>query len=118
MYKLFFGLLVLIGSLLLATGCTKRYKRTVKVCDGNLFVEIYNFNPAGVDADYLTDSTSFRLYVGQFDNEHENFRYTCNGDTVTIQKIEYVYQKNKSSRVLSTRRLSISEIKKNKSFDF
>jgi hypothetical protein len=66
-------------------GCVKRFKFTVPICN-KLYVEIFNINPAGVDEDYLTDSTSFRFYVGNFDNEHENYRYICEGDSIKIEK--------------------------------
>ena len=70
----------------LFVGCIKKYKFTAKVCDKHLFVEVYNVNPAGVDADYLTDSISFRKYIGKYDEEHENYSYTCKGDSVYIMK--------------------------------
>jgi hypothetical protein len=35
---------------------------------------------------YLTDSLTFRLFVGKSDNEHEGYGCTCKGDTLLIQK--------------------------------
>ncbi len=68
------------------TNCTKKYKFTAKVCDKNLFVEVFNVNTFGVDADYLTDSVNFRKYIGDFDYEHENYSYACKGDSIFIIK--------------------------------
>lgn len=95
----------------LFVGCIKQYKHTVKVCDGKLYVERFNVNPAGVDADYLTDSLSFRIYVGNWDNEHENFTYGCNADSVFIEKIDASEVK---FRVLEKRAYSIQDLKKKK----
>ena len=67
-------------------GCEKKYKYTAKVCDKKLFVEVYEVNPFGVDADYLTDSVNFRKYIGNSDAEHEDYSYTCSGDSVHILK--------------------------------
>ena len=71
---------------ILLIGCFKKYDYTLKVCD-NLYVEEFIVNPAGVAADYLTDSTNFRLYVGNWDTDHENFSYACRGDSIVIEKL-------------------------------
>lgn len=76
-----FGLLFLI----FLTGCTKRYKFTAKICD-KLYVEVYEVNYFGVDADYLTDSIRFKKYIGKFDAEHETYRYWCSGDSIYVMK--------------------------------
>jgi hypothetical protein len=81
---------ILLVFCLLFSGCVrKEYRATAKVCDKKLFVEIYNVNSFGVDAEYLTDSVSFRKYVGKFDEEHERYIYTCNGDSLNIIKTVY-----------------------------
>jgi hypothetical protein len=72
----------------LLTSCTKKYKFTSAVCDKKLFVEVFNVNPFGVDADYLTDSLNFRKYIGDCDSEHEIHSYTCKGDSLYIIKME------------------------------
>ena len=71
---------------ILLFGCIKKYKFTSKVCNKNLFVEVYTVNPAGVNADYLTDSVNFRKYIGDWDDEHENYSYSCKGDSIYIMK--------------------------------
>lgn len=68
-------------------GCIKKYERTIRLCDSRLYLEVFNVNPAGVDSEYLTDSTNFRIYIGRFDNEHEFFKYQCRQDSVYILKI-------------------------------
>ncbi len=71
---------------ILFVGCVNRHKSTVKLCDGKLYVEIFNINLAGVDEEYLTDSIKYRIYIGKFDNEHEWFSYICKGDSIKIIK--------------------------------
>ena len=100
----------------LFVGCIKQYKHTVKVCDGKFYVEVYNINLAGVDADYLTDTLNFRLYVGKWDNEHENFTYSCTNDSILIEKIGIVDSTGKF-QVLEKRVYSLKELKKNKVFE-
>jgi hypothetical protein len=56
------------------------------VCDGRLFVEVFEANSLGLDADYLTDSANFRKYIGDWDEEHERYLYSCKGDSVYVLK--------------------------------
>ena len=100
----------------LYVGCIKKFKYTVKVCDDNLYVERFNINPAGVDADYLTDSLNFRLYVGKWDNEHENFNYTCTGDSVLIKKLGII-DTTGEFQIIEKRVYSLQELKKKKMFE-
>lgn len=105
-----------LGILLLLSGCVKRYKRTTKLCNDRLYVEVYNVNPAGVDADYLTDSVNFRMYVGKFDNEHEIYSFICQDDSVVIIKLT----KSDTSgimEVMETKVYSLQNLKKEKVFE-
>jgi glycine/serine hydroxymethyltransferase len=105
--------LILIGFSFI--GCVKKYKRNAKVCDGKLFVEIFNVNPAGVDSHYLTDSLNFRVYIGKFDNEHENFHYFCRGDSIIIEKLST----NDASGIRKAtpfRKYNLEDLKKRKDF--
>ena len=95
-------------------GCLKRYKHTTKVCNNSLYVEVYNINPAGVDADYLTDSINFKLYVGSWDNEHEHFAYECKSDSIFIEKLDVSEAK---FRVLEKKAYSLQELKQKKMFE-
>jgi hypothetical protein len=78
--------LSLLLCLALLGGCIKRYKFTAQVCDKRLFVEVFETNPAGVYSDYLTDSVSFRKYIGDCDEEHDWYSYTCSRDSINILK--------------------------------
>ena len=69
------------------TSCYKKYIGTRAVCGNSLYAELYEINPAGVDAFYLTDSTNFRTYVGRFDPEIGNYEFSCKGNYVCIEKI-------------------------------
>lgn len=82
-YKLFLAGL----SGLILIGCSEKHKWTTGVCENRFFVERFNVNPAGIDVHYLTDSSTFRIYVGKFDNEHENYSYSCVGDSIVVVKL-------------------------------
>jgi hypothetical protein len=71
---------------LLFASCGRRYLSTGKACNGALYIEFFRVNAVGIDAEYLTDSVSFRHYIGTFDPEHERYTYTCNGDSIDIKK--------------------------------
>ena len=98
------------------SGCIKKYKRTTEVCERTLYVETFNVNPAGVDADYITDSVNFRLYAGKFDNEHENISFWCSGDSLVIEKIADV-DFSGVRKVIDTRVFSIKELKSKGKFE-
>jgi len=107
--------LILIFTCLAVIGCVKKYKRTVNVCSNKLYVEIFNVNTAGVDAHYLTDSLSFRLYVGRFDNEHENFHYMCERDSVVIEKLATV-DTSGIRQVIESRAYKLEDLKNKRNF--
>jgi hypothetical protein len=80
--------LFIAGSLaLFLIGCSEKHEWTTGVCENRFFVERFNVNPAGVDVHYLTDSATFRMYIGKFDNEHENYSYSCVGDSIVVVKL-------------------------------
>ena len=73
---------------LLISGCAeKKYKRTKKITDGNLYVEVFTANSLGLYQEYLTDSLTFRLYIGTVDQEHDYYTYQCRGDSLYIKKV-------------------------------
>jgi hypothetical protein len=100
---------------LLLAGCASKYKFTAKVCDKKIYAEIFNVNPAGVDAAYLTDSVNFRLYIGKYDNEHENFGCECNGDSIEI--IKFANDSVGQRKRVDSLTLSISSLIKKKIHD-
>ena len=54
----------------------------------DLFIEKFSAGIIGnLTADYLTDSTNFRLYIGTFDDESERLYYKISGDSILVQKI-------------------------------
>lgn len=97
--------------MILMTGCLPKHKYTVSVCDDRFHVERYNVNPLGVDEAYITDSTSFRFYVGKIDIEHEYLRYICTEDSIRIEKFETVSMSG-PREVTETRTFSIEDLKK------
>ena len=94
---------------MLIVGCLETYDRTIKICDEKLYVEKFTTG-VGLDAEYLTDSVNFRLYIGKRDDEHENFTYECKIDSVFIEKIDV---SGKKKRVLEMKAYSLKELKKN-----
>ena len=104
--------LPLLAVILLATGCIETYSYTVKIRNSSLYSEVYNFNPAGVDKAYLTDSVNFRVYIGKFDNEHEVFKYLYKGDSITVYKM--AQDSAGMMKVSDQRTLSIGDLSRNK----
>jgi hypothetical protein len=106
-------LLILATISFLFIGCIKKHKFSVKACNGLFYVEVFNVNPAGVDEDYMTDSFNFKIFVGKTDSEHENFRYVCKGDSITVMKFVSQPIGNKM-KMVALKILSYSELVKNK----
>jgi hypothetical protein len=72
---------------LLGIACTKKYKFTGEACDHIFHVEFYQVNSLGIDAVYLTDSSTFRFYLGTIDEGNEYFKFECKGDSINIKKL-------------------------------
>lgn len=85
---IFMSYAALVVTAYLLSGCVELHKRTNSFCNGQLYVETVTVGPFGVDADYLTDRQHFRLKVGTCDNEHEDFVYSCRGDTIQVVKVD------------------------------
>ncbi len=66
--------------------CARTYRRTEKVCDKKLYLEIYERRQLGVS--YLTDSVNFKIYVGQLNFGLERYEYKCLEDSVFIFKLK------------------------------
>lgn len=103
LYKLF--IMVLISFLL--TSCYKKFSRTISVCDGNLFVQVYKHRFINVAYDYLTDSSNFRMYVGKFDYEHARYSYHCQNDSIEISE---AYE----GKVINIRKYNLKDLRKGK----
>ena len=80
-----------------------------------LFVEVYETNPFGVDKHYITDSSTFRILVGRVDNEHQKYRYYCNGDTLRIERYG-MEQMDITDKILETKNYSLSALKAKKNY--
>src|SRR4051812_42928764 len=70
----------------------KEHHSTTPVCDNRLFVETFTIFGSGAYggdrvSDYLTDSTTFRIYIGTFDDAHGGYSYQCNGDSVKVYRV-------------------------------
>ncbi|MEP6610227.1 MAG: hypothetical protein ABJA76_00020 [Mucilaginibacter sp.] len=64
-----------------------------KGCSCKLYLETYTIFGGGawggdVDSSYLTDSVSFRKYLGTFDEEDGMIITRCNGDKITVERLE------------------------------
>ncbi len=100
-------LIVVIFFSFFLAGCYKEYSRTIIVCDGKLFVERYRHNFIDVAYYYLTDSSNFRIYIGEFDNEHGGYSFKCQGDSLEIPE---TYE----GKIINTRRYSLIDLRKRK----
>jgi hypothetical protein len=93
--------------------CVKEHKRTEKICDQKLYMEIYERNQLGVC--YLTDSTNFKIYVDQLNFENEHYSYKCISDSVFISKIsEGLGGDSTNYKVIAEYNYNIKELKKEK----
>jgi hypothetical protein len=93
--------------------CVKEYRRTERICDRKLYLEIYERNQLGVS--YLTDSTNFKIYVGQLNFGIEHYSYKCVSDSVFIYKIsEGLGGDSTNYKAIAEYKYSIKELKKEK----
>ena len=101
------------------TSCYKRYINTRDICNNNLYAELYEINPAGVDAWYLTDSINFRIYVGKFDPENGNYKFECDQNYVYIQKFAYRdhYISDTVNAVIGKKKLNLDSLKQQHKFE-
>ena len=77
-------------------------------------MEVYERNQLGIC--YLTDSTNFKIYVGQLNFENEIYFYKCVSDTLTILKSSHDYSSGKD-HIDNEYRYNIQELKKEKRFE-
>jgi hypothetical protein len=73
--------------LLISSCAEKKYKRTKIITDRNLYVEVFTANSLGLNQEYLTDSLTFRIYIGTVDEEHDYYTYQCRGDSLYIKNV-------------------------------
>lgn len=77
----------LLSMVLISSCAEKKYKRTIRIAKCELYVETFSANSLGLNQEYLTDSTNFRMNVGTVDAEHDYYTYECKGDTLLIKKV-------------------------------
>jgi hypothetical protein len=93
--------------------CVKEYGRTERICDQKLYLEIYERNELVVS--FLTDSTNFKIYVGQLNFENEHYSYKCVSDSVFIFKIyEGLGGDSTNYKVIAEYKYNIKELEKGK----
>ena len=101
------------------SGCKRRYKTTETVCKDNLFVETFIVYP--LEENYLTDSSTFRVYIGKYDEDNESYSYKCNRDTIIVEKFSMNDNNPKdpykrSNRVVDKQVLDLATLKKDHPF--
>lgn len=111
--------LFLATSCLIFISCYKKYIGTRTICENDLYLEIYEINPAGIDACYVTDSTNFRIYVGKFDPESGNYKFRCKGDILYIEKFKErdEYISDTVNIVIEKRLLNLRVLKHQRKFE-
>jgi len=110
------NIIYLLG-LLLIYSCSKynksHHRFTTKIQDV-YYLETYNVFSQGafgtdVYADYLTDSTSFRLFIDTYDTEDEVISFSVNEDTIFLTK--YHFTKNREKDIVYKKIFPIEELK-------
>lgn len=103
------------------------HSSTIEVCDKTLLVEKYTISGGGAYggdrvSDYLTDSINFRMYIGTFDNAHENFTYECKGDSIYIEKVSIEeegipYNTKSVVKVIEKKTVDLKTLRKQNKFE-
>jgi hypothetical protein len=93
----------------------------IPICDRSLFMVTYEVNRGSAyDGDiisaYITDSSSFRKYIGTYDNAHEGFDFYCNHDSITVYRMKREPETNKYFPFDSTQ-YNLVALKKQKLFE-
>ena len=109
------NLFLLSISVLLIFGCIRKHKYTESVRNSNLYWEVFNINPAGVDEAFLTDSQNFRVYIGKYDTEHDLFRCSCIDDTIKILK--FSEDASGVMKMVDSKSLSQKKLSKDKTYN-
>ena len=109
----------------LITSCLNKYSkkdhdRTTKLNE-QFYIETYTVSAQGafgtdMVSQYLTDSATFRKYIGTFDDGPEYFHYRFSGDTVYIEKY-HSYDGREPEKLLEKKFLIISDLKRKNKFD-
>ena len=113
-------LFIIVGAYFLQ-GCIndrsrKNHKLTFKVCD-NLYTEIFSTFGQGAlggdrDGKWLTDSTSFRIFLGVFDEANGKIIVECKNDSVLVTQYPDDLDVNKHLKSPVTRIYQLNDLKK------
>jgi len=101
----------------------KNHKWTFKVCDG-LHTEIFSTFGQGAfggdrDGKWLTDSTSFRIFLGAFDEANVKIIIECKQDSVLVTQFPDDLDVNKHLKFPVTKVYQLKELKKmNNLYDY
>lgn len=118
----------------MVVGCRdnkKKHLRTLNLCNKNaqskckdLHLEIFSDLGVGLPGsdltyDYLTDSSSFRLFIGKYDDISEILTTDIKGDSVLIVKstMEGQSQEWQNHKILERKVYSLKMLKKQGKFD-
>ena len=101
--------------------CNKDNYRYTFSTDHNLYVEVYSAGLIGnLKAEYLTDSTNFRVYLGTFDDERGYIHCALKGDKIVIEKREHNKEtgpKWDELKVVERKVYSLTELKRRRDFE-
>ncbi|MBN8675570.1 MAG: hypothetical protein J0L56_15675 [Chitinophagales bacterium] len=94
----------------------KNHKWTFKVCD-SLYTEIFSTFGQGAwggdrDGQWLTDSTSFRIFLGAFDEVNGKIFIECKKDSVFVTQFPDDLDVNKKLKSPVTKAYQIEDLKK------
>jgi hypothetical protein len=115
------GVVIIFGLLLPNLACTtsseKRLFSSYSICD-NLIREKYLVSSGGAHSaelysDYITDSSTFRKYIGEHD-EYGSFDYRCDGDSIHISSFKH---SGTHKALVTVRSFSLRQLKKKGVFE-
>jgi hypothetical protein len=116
--------IIILLSLLILLSCNNdkviikgEYKYTKEVCEG-LYLNKYCVGGGGAHTSevydvFLTDSTNFTVYIGQYDSYNHYYYYgcECNGDVILLHNY-YTSADGKSYKISKTNYYSLEKLKK------
>lgn len=90
------------------------FNSSIKICDG-LTMESYNIFSQGafggdLEGQWLTDSTSFRMFLGTCDYQYTRISVECNGDDITVTKQD-------DKKITSSTTYKLTELKRQDNYD-
>jgi hypothetical protein len=94
-------------------------------CMCNLYIEgylVFGMGALGSDlySVYLTDSSQFRIYIGNYDENDEKLVYICKGDSVYVEKRTnkgYARDDWDTFKILENKGYSVGDLKKRHVFE-